>query len=133
MNASSFVALLLTGATAVASTTAPEERITPLVEQALPGVAGKRFAAAVVTFPPGARAAPHRHGSAFLYVYVLEGAVRSQLEGHAPQVYRVGESWTEQPGVHHLLTENLSSSAPARLLVTFVSAEGAPLKVQDPQ
>lgn len=109
-----------------------EESVRPLVEQPLPGVTGKRFSAVVVTFPPGAAAVPHRHGNAFLYAYVLEGAVRSQLEGEPLRTYRAGQSWTEQPGVHHLRTENASSTASARLLVTFVSNEGEPLKTADP-
>lgn len=128
MNASSALTLLLPAAAAAA---APEERIAPLVQQPLPGVPGKQFAAAVVIFPPGAQALPHRHGTAFLYAYVLQGTVRSGIEGQPVRTYRSGEGWVEQPGVHHLLTENASRTAPARLLVTFVSDKGAPLKIPD--
>ncbi|UAJ09773.1 cupin domain-containing protein [Polymorphobacter megasporae] len=91
----------------------------------------KRFSAVEVTFLPGARAAPHRHGSAFLYAYVLEGEVRSQLEGEPLRTYRAGQSWIERPGAHHLVTENTSATRPARVLVTFVSQGGEPLKVPD--
>uniref|UniRef100_UPI0035CBED3B cupin domain-containing protein n=1 Tax=uncultured Sphingomonas sp. TaxID=158754 RepID=UPI0035CBED3B len=129
MNASSALAFLLLAAAPAAA--APEERIAPLVQQPLTGVAGKQFAAAVVIFPPGARALPHRHGTAFLYAYVLQGTVRSQIAGQPVRIYRTGEGWVEQPGVHHLLTENASQTAPARLLVTFVSDKGAPLKIPD--
>ncbi|QXQ05355.1 cupin domain-containing protein [Sphingosinicellaceae bacterium] len=108
-----------------------EERVTPLAAHALPGGSGKRFTAVEVLFPPGARAAPHRHGSAFLYAYVLEGEVRSQIEGERLQTYHTGESWIEQPGAHHLLTENNSADRPARLLVTFVSQGSEPLKIPD--
>ncbi|MES3151947.1 cupin domain-containing protein [Sphingomonas faeni] len=111
----------------------PEESVAPLVSQPLPGVVGKRFTAAVVTFPPGARAAPHRHGAAFLYAYVLEGSIQSRIEGEPVRSYRVGQGWTEQPGAHHLLTANASAVRPARLLVTFVSDDGAPLKTSDPR
>lgn len=132
MNANRLAAVLLL-VTSPALASPPEETleetVVPLVTQSLPGIAGKRFTAAVVTFPPGARAQAHRHGSAFLYAYVLEGVVRSQLEGQPVQTYRTGQGWTEQPGAHHLLTENASTRTPARLLVTFVSGDGDPLKI----
>lgn len=130
MNASRMLPLLLLIATPGSAGPA-EESVTPLAREALPGVPGKQFTAAIVTFLPGARAAPHRHGTAFLYAYVLEGTVRSQLEGGPLQTYAIGQSWIEQPGVHHLVTENASTTKPARLLVTFVSDAGAPLKTRD--
>jgi len=130
MNANS-VAVLFLLLTAPAAAPVPEESVAPLVSQALPGVAGKRFTAAIVTFPPGARAAPHRHGSAFVYAYVLAGTVQSRLAGEPERTYRVGQGWTEQPGAHHLLTANASATLPARLLVTFVSSDGEPLKTTD--
>lgn len=132
MNANRMLAALLAAA-ALPAASSPEESVSPLVSQALPGVAGKRFTTAIVAFPPGARAAPHRHGTAFLYAYVLEGTVRSQIEGEPVHRYRVGQGWTEQPGAHHLLTENASRTAPARLLVTFISDDGKALKIPDPR
>jgi quercetin dioxygenase-like cupin family protein len=112
---------------------APSETLVPLLQQAVPNLPGKTLTAISVVFPPGAVSAPHRHGGAFLYAYVLEGAVRSQIEGQAVHVYKTGESWTEKPGDHHVLTENASSTAPARLLVVFVADTGAPLKTDDPR
>lgn len=131
MNANRLVAVLVLVAAPAFAAPPREERVAPLVAQALPGVSGKRFTAVVVTFPPGARAMPHRHGSAFLYAYVLAGAVRSQLEGQSARTYRAGQGWTEQPGAHHLVTANASSAHAARLLVTFVSDDGEPLKIPD--
>jgi D-arabinose 1-dehydrogenase-like Zn-dependent alcohol dehydrogenase len=63
------------------------------------------------------RAVPHRHGNAFVYAYVLEGAVRSQLEGEPMRTYHQGENWIEQPGAHHVATENASNTEPAELLL----------------
>nr|WP_296073341.1 cupin domain-containing protein [uncultured Actinoplanes sp.] len=111
----------------------PTETLTPLLQQPLPNVTGKTFSSVIVEFPPGAGAAPHRHGEAFLYAYVLEGTVRSQLEGEPVVTYHQGESWVELPGVHHVLTENTSATEPAKLLVAFVSDTGDPLKVNDPE
>ena len=110
----------------------PSETLSPLLEQALPNVEGKTFTSAIVTFPPAARAVPHRHGSAFVYAYVLEGTVRSQLDGEPARTYRQGENWVEPPGAHHVLTENTSQTQPAKLLVIFVSNTGDKLKVDDP-
>jgi quercetin dioxygenase-like cupin family protein len=75
---------------------------------------------------------PHRHGNAFVYAYVLEGAVRSQLEGEPMRTYHQGENWIEQPGAHHVATENVSNTEPAKLLVVFVSTTGKQLKIDDP-
>ncbi|GAB2995275.1 cupin domain-containing protein [Amycolatopsis acidiphila] len=93
---------------------------------------GKTFTSVIVNLPPGARAAPHRHGGAFVYAYVLEGTVRSQLDDKPDSTFRPGENWVEQPGAHHVLTENTSSTDRARLLVVFVADTGAELKVDDP-
>jgi quercetin dioxygenase-like cupin family protein len=110
----------------------PAETLAPLFEEALPNVPGKTFTSAIVTFPPAARAVPHRHGDAFVYAYVLEGSVSSQLEGEPARVYHQGENWSEQPGAHHLATENTSTTEPAKLLVVFIATTGEQLKVDDP-
>ena len=110
----------------------PSETLAPLFQQMLPNVRDTTFTSAIVTFPPAARAVPHRHGDAFVYAYVLEGAVSSQLEGEPAHVYHRGENWSEQPGAHHLATENASTTEPAKLLVVFVATTGEQLKIDDP-
>ncbi|MEN1891330.1 cupin domain-containing protein [Streptomyces mirabilis] len=124
-------------ATAVASpaamaSTRPAETLKRLLQQALPNVKGKTFISVIVDFPPNTRAMPHRHGQAFVYAYVLEGTVRSQLAGKPVSTYDQGDNWVEPPGAHHLLTENTSRTKQARLLVVFVSNTGEKLKVNDP-
>lgn len=121
-------------ATTVATTTSQPatDTLTPLIAQALPDVPGKTFTSAIVDFPPGARAVPHRHGAAFAFAYVLEGTVRSQLNDMPAKTYRQGENWVEQPGDHHVLADNVSQTEPAKLLVVFVADTGADLKVDDP-
>jgi quercetin dioxygenase-like cupin family protein len=119
--------------TASTATQPPAETLSPLIEQALPNVPGKTFTSAVVDFPPGAHAAPHRHGDAFIYAYVLDGTVRSQVDDAPVTEYHQGQNWVEQPGAHHVLTENTSQTEHARLLVVFVSNTGDKLKVDDPQ
>jgi quercetin dioxygenase-like cupin family protein len=109
----------------------PPVTVSPLVEQPLPNVKGKTFTAEIVFFPPNASSAPHRHGSAFVYAYVLEGAVRSQLAGEPVRTYHQGQNWVEPPGAHHLLAEDASSTKPAKLLVIFISNTGAKLTIND--
>ena len=109
----------------------PPETVSPLVEQPLPNVKGKTFTSEIVYFPPNARAVPHRHGSAFVYAYVLESTVRSQLAGEPVRTYHQGQNWVEPPGAHHLLAEDASSTKPAKLLVIFISNTGAKLTIND--
>ena len=119
------------GTAAAPVTEHPSETLTPLIQQALPNVAGKTFTSSIVDFPPGAKATPHTHGAAFVYAYVLEGAVRSQLDDQPVTTYQQGQNWVEQPGAHHVLTENTSATDEAKLLVVFVSTTGDPLKTDD--
>lgn len=121
----------MTAARGVLASPAPAETLRPLVQEALPDVRGYGLTAVEVSFPPGAKSVPHRHGKAFLFVYVLAGSVRSQIEGEPVRTFRTGESWTEKPGDHHVLTENASASDAARLLVVFIAPEGDALKVDD--
>ncbi|MET7355826.1 cupin domain-containing protein [Streptomyces mirabilis] len=118
---------------AAMASTRPTETLKPLLQQALPNVKGKTFTSAIVDFPPNASALPHRHGQAFVYAYVLEGTVRAQLDGKPATTYHQGKNWVEQPGAHHVLTENTSRTKPAKLLVVFVSNTGEKLKIDDPK
>ena len=87
----------------------------------------------VVTYPPGGKSLSHRHaGSAFIYAYVLSGAIRSQVNDEPVRVYRVGESFYEVPGSHHRVSENASDREPASLLAVFVvDSKDNPLTIPD--
>jgi quercetin dioxygenase-like cupin family protein len=99
----------------------------------IPNIPGKSILAEVVDYPPGAGTPPHRHAhSAFITGYVLEGAVRSQVDNGPVKVYRAGEYFTENPGSHHVVSENASKTEPAKLLAIFVLDTGeAPLTTLD--
>ena len=107
------------------------EQIKPVFQHDLPAAVGKALTVVEVVFAPGTKADPHRHGQAFVYAYVLSGSIRSQLAGEPARTYHTGESWFEPPGARHLLTENVSRTAPARLLVAFIANPGDPLKIPD--
>src|SRR5882724_1025462 len=125
MIAKTFVvaAAFVIGATsALAQSAAPNPvTVAPAFRQTIPNVPGKSLVAVVVSYAPGAKSAPHHHaGSAFISAYVLSGAVRSQVDDEPAKVYRAGESWFEQPGAHHKISENASTTEPAQLLAIFV-------------
>ncbi|NDJ90762.1 nectarin 1 [Mycolicibacter kumamotonensis] len=64
--------------------------------------------------------------------YVISGAVRSQLEGEPAHVYQAGETWSESPGAHHIVSENASATEPAELLAVFLVDTGDhPLTTDD--
>lgn len=127
----SIVRIIVAAGIASLSVPSRAESLRPLFERALPNAPGKSLTAVEVKFAPGSRAARHGHGQAFVYAYVLAGAVRSQLAGEPARIYRTGESWFEPPGADHLLTQNVSANKPARLLVVFISSTGEPLKTAE--
>jgi quercetin dioxygenase-like cupin family protein len=95
--------------------------VTPQFSHALPNAPGKSLIAVTVDYPPGAKSGPHSHAkSAFIYGYVVSGAIRSQVDDEPAKVYRAGEAFYEMPGAHHKISENASDSEPARLLAVFV-------------
>jgi quercetin dioxygenase-like cupin family protein len=118
--------------TAVTTQTATVNTVwSPIFQRALPNVEGKTFTSVLIEFPPSAAAAPHRHGAAFVWAYVLAGTIRIKLNEEPIRTCREGESWFEEPSTHHLLAENNSTTEPAKLLVVFISNPGDPLKVDD--
>lgn len=97
------------------------ETVTPVFQRAIPNVPGRSMVAVVVCYPPGGRSAVHRHApSAFIFAYVLSGAIRSQVDDGPTKVYHAGEGFYEEPGAQHRVSENASADEPASLLAVFV-------------
>ncbi|OPY99857.1 hypothetical protein A5906_29185 [Bradyrhizobium sacchari] len=109
------------------------EQVRIAFEHALPNVEGKRIVAVTVTYPPGGKSLPHHHAaSAFIYAYVLSGAIRSQVGNDPAKVYHAGEGFYEMPGSHHSISENASEKEPASLLAVFVvDSKDEPLTTPD--
>lgn len=109
------------------------EQVKVAFEHALPNVEGKRMVAVTVTYPPGAKSPAHHHAaSAFIYAYVLSGAIRSQVGNDPAKVYHAGEGFYEMPGSHHSISENASDKEPASLLAVFVvDSKDEPLTMPD--
>jgi quercetin dioxygenase-like cupin family protein len=97
-----------------------------LVSEALPATTEPKLTAVEVVLPPNSKVGSHRH-EGFVYVYVLEGSVLSQLDNQQIVKYEAGDSWTEPPGALHSLTHNQSNTSTARLLAVFIASDGAKL------
>lgn len=99
----------------------PGEAVQQIFAHALPNEPGRSLVAVEVSYAPGGKSLPHHHAeSAFIYAYVVTGAIRSRIEGRPAHVYRAGDSFFEAPGTHHLVAGNASGSEPAKLLAVFV-------------
>ena len=96
-------------------------RVTMVYDHKLPNVPGKSIRGVLVEYAPGGSSPAHTHPqSAFIYATVLQGAVRSQVNDGPVVTYRAGESFSENPGDRHSVSENASATEPARLLAVFV-------------
>jgi quercetin dioxygenase-like cupin family protein len=115
-----FVAACIAVATP-ATAQSPGELVTPNFQHALPNVPGKSLIAVVVDYAPGGASPSHTHAkSAFIYAYVVTGAVESQVNDGPKRVYHAGESFYEDPRAHHVVSRNASTTEPAKLLAVFV-------------
>jgi quercetin dioxygenase-like cupin family protein len=106
--------------------------VTPAFAYDLPNLPGQTMTAVLVEYPPGASSPPHHHtDKGSVVAYVLEGAIRSKVNEGPTRVYKAGESWLEPPGASHSISENASTTEPARLLAVFVAESGAELTTFD--
>jgi quercetin dioxygenase-like cupin family protein len=118
--AAALAVLTITSGVALAQS-APPGSVAPAFREAIPNIPGKSIIAVVVSYPPGGKSLPHHHArSAFITGYVLSGSIRSQVDDGPAQVFKAGESFTEKPGAHHVVSENASTTEPAKLLAIFV-------------
>src|SRR5215471_19149341 len=105
--------------------TAP--RVATILTQPLPPLHGDALKLQVleVRYGPGESSLPHSHPCPVVG-YVIEGAVRMQVQGSAEKIYSAGESFYEAPNGVHLSSANASKTAPARFLATFLCDHDAP-------
>jgi len=106
--------------------TAPRPTVKPISSEPLAHVPGKRITVALVNFPPGSVSPRHIHGGS-VTVYVLSGAIRSQLGGGPPGLFKAGDTFFEPYGAVHLYAANASATEPAEIMAIFVADEGAAL------
>ena len=113
--------LTLGGMIILGQTSGTGETVTTKFEHAIPNIPGKSLVSQVVDYAPGGASVPHEHAkSAFIYAYVVSGAIESQVNDGPKRVYRAGESFFEEPGSLHRVSRNASKTEPAKLLAVFV-------------
>jgi quercetin dioxygenase-like cupin family protein len=114
-------ALAFVMTTAVFAADGEAQMVTKNFEATIPNIPGKSLIALEVDYAPGAASPSHTHAkSAFIYAYVISGAIESKVDDGETHIYRAGESWSEAPGARHSISRNASMTAPAKLLAIFV-------------
>jgi quercetin dioxygenase-like cupin family protein len=115
------ITALALGAASLDSFAGEKAKVTVVFDRALPNVPGKSIKGVLVEYGPGGSSPAHIHApSAFIYATVLEGAIRSAVNGAPEKVYQAGENFYEEPGAHHDVSANASDTQPAKLLAVFV-------------
>jgi quercetin dioxygenase-like cupin family protein len=112
------------------STKAPTSRAKTAFTGKLPALDGQQLIATLVevTYPPGGANPAHRHPCPVIG-YVLEGAVRMQVQGQDERIFKPGDTFFESPADVHAISANASQSEPARFLAYFVCDRATPLSV----
>lgn len=126
-----WVAGVLAALAAVAGegTTAGEAKaeavVASLLTKDLAGVPGKEAVMLTVEYPPGGSSSAHRH-DANVFVYVLEGTLRMQVDGEAAVTLTAGETFYENPDDVHRVSANASTTEPVKFLVVMIKEKGKP-------
>jgi quercetin dioxygenase-like cupin family protein len=120
-----FLSFAFSSVLAFSGANAGTGKATSLMTKELPNFPGKEGMVELVEFAPGEVSQPHRH-NADLFVYVLEGSVVTQVQGDKPQTVHAGGVFYESPTDIHNVSRNASETEPAKLLVFYVKAKGAP-------
>jgi quercetin dioxygenase-like cupin family protein len=113
-------------ASADAARASPDATVKELMTRDLVGAAGKEVLMVTVEYLKGGASLPHRH-NAQVFVYVLEGNVRMQVQGSVAVTLGPGETFYEGPDDIHTISANASRTKSARILVFIVKDKGAPV------
>jgi quercetin dioxygenase-like cupin family protein len=97
------------------------------LKQALPALDGTRLSVQLVDviYEPGGANPSHQHPCPVVG-YVLEGALRMQIEGQPEVIYRAGDTFVERPTDVHRVSANASDTARARFLAYFTCDRDVP-------
>jgi len=106
-------------ACAEGSPPSPDDGIKEQMARDLLGVPGKEIRLITVDYPPGGESPQHRY-NAQVFVYVLEGTVRMQVEGSPAVTLHAGQAFYEGPRDVHIVSANASQTMSARILVFIV-------------
>jgi quercetin dioxygenase-like cupin family protein len=88
-----------------------------------------QFTVVLAEIAPGGQAGRHQHPFP-LAVYVIDGALSVELEGHGAQTFTAGQAFAE--AVNHWHNGLNRGSVPARFLIVFAAAAGKPPLMRSP-
>jgi quercetin dioxygenase-like cupin family protein len=97
--------------------------VAELMTREVAGLPAKEVLMLTVTYLPGGASMPHRH-DAQVFVYVLEGAMRMQIDGAAPVIVGPGQTFYEGPRDVHRVSANASQTEGAKILVFMIKDKG---------
>jgi quercetin dioxygenase-like cupin family protein len=102
--------------------------------QMLPALDGRHLEVTIteVNYEPGDVSPPHSH-SCPVMVYVVEGAIRTQVKGEPEAIYHAGQTFFEAAHGMHLVAANASQKAPAKFLAMAVCDHKGPLSMPLPK
>lgn len=106
----------------------PKAKVTALIQEALPGVAGKKVIIKHFALPPGHVGGKHFHPGP-VYVYVVEGALTIEAEGGGTQTISAGGLYKEPLG-QTMRARNLSTNDWLKIVVFQVGDEGKPMMIK---
>jgi quercetin dioxygenase-like cupin family protein len=102
-----------------------EAVVASLLTKDLAGVPGKEAVMLTVEYPPGGSSSAHRH-DANVFVYVIEGSLRMQVDGEAAVTLTAGDTFYENPDDVHRVSANASTTEPVKFLVVMIKQKGKP-------
>src|SRR3954452_24460725 len=104
-----------------ASDHASQPRVRSIFVKPLPQLNGNQLKVSIteVTYPPGGFSHPHSH-SCPVVGYVLEGALRFQVEGEPERTFTAGKTFYEGPNKVHQVSANASETKRAKFIAYFI-------------
>ena len=103
---------------------APAPSVVTLMQKQLQGKEAKSVQMLTVEYPPGGASKPHQH-HADVFVYVLSGKLRMQVQGSPLVTIGPGETFYEGPNDVHVVSANASTTEPAKFLVLLIQDKAA--------
>ena len=108
-----------------AEETRPAAAVAELLSKDLAGVPGKEAVMLTVEYPPGGSSSAHRH-DANVFVYVLAGTLRMQVDGAPAVTLEAGDTFYENPDDVHRVSANASTTEPVKFIVVMIKDKGKP-------
>jgi quercetin dioxygenase-like cupin family protein len=113
---------------------AAKDRARVALSHALPPLDGGHLQATVVEvhYGPGESSPQHSHPCSVIG-YVVEGKLRTQVQGEPEATYKVGDAFYEPPNGLHVVSANASQIEPATFIAYFICDREQPLSTDVPE